>query len=72
MTLNRNFYLVHNTISETVTHYDDAYRLAAWLLGKRTNHLIVYVVKGDKAKLVTVDNDIMAFQKYLVETMNKL
>jgi len=72
MTLNRNYYLVHNTVSETVTHYDDPYRLVGWLCGKRTNHLVIHVIKGDKAKLLTVENDVIAFQKRLIETMNSL
>ena len=72
MILNRNFYLVHNTIAETVTHYDDPHRLINWLCGKRTNHLVIHVVKCDRAKLLTVDNDVLAFQKKLIETMNSL
>lgn len=72
MTLNRNYYLVHNTQSETVTHYDDAYRLVGWLMGKKTHHLIIHVIKGDKARLLPVDNDPLAFQKKLLETMNSL
>lgn len=72
MTLNRNYYLVHNTIAETVTHYDDAYRLVGWLLGKKTSHLVIHVIKGDRAKLLTVENDVLSFQKRLIETMNTL
>ena len=72
MTLNRNYYLVHNTVSETVTHYDDVYRLIGWLMGKKTNHLIIHVIKGDRAKLLTVDNDDISFQKRLIDTMNSL
>jgi hypothetical protein len=72
MTLNRNYYLVHNTISETVTHYEDVNRLVGWLCGKRTNHLIIHVIKCDRARLLVVENDIIAFQKKLTETMRDL
>ena len=72
MNLNRNYYLVHNTVAETVTHYDDVHRLVGWLMGKKTHHLIVHVIKGDKARLLMVDNDVLAFQKKLLDTMNSL
>jgi len=72
MTLNRNFYLVHNTASETVTHYDDAYRLVGWLMGKKTSHLVIHVIKGDKAKLLLVNTDPLDFQKELLTTMASL
>ena len=72
MTLNRNYYLVVNTIAETATHFDDALRLVTSLFGRRTNHLVIHVIKGDKARLLTVENDVVGFQKRLIETMNTL
>jgi len=72
MTLNRNYYLVHNTQSDTVTHYDEVHRLVGWLMGKKTQHLTIIVVKGDKARLLSVDGDPFAFQKKLLDTMANL
>jgi len=72
MKLDRNYYLVHNTASETVTHYDDAYRLVGWLMGKKTSHLIIHVIKGNKAKLLAVNTDPLDFQKELLATMASL
>ena len=72
MQLNRNYYLLHDTIGEIVTHYDDVYILTGRLMGKKTSHLIVFVIKGDRAKLLPIDNDVMTFQKTLVETMRSL
>lgn len=70
--LDRQYYLCHNTTAEIVTHYDDAYRLIGWLMGKRTSHLIIHVIKNDKARLLTVDPDPIAFQKKLLDTMASL
>lgn len=72
MKLDRNFYLIHNTVSDTVTHYDDALRLINWLVGKKTNHLVIHVIKGDKAKLLTVDAAVEMMQRKLTDTMNAL
>ena len=72
MKLDRNFYLVHNTVSDTVTHYDDALRLINWLIGKKTSHLIIHVINGDKAKLLVVDATVELMQRKLIETMNSL
>ena len=72
MKLDRNFYLIHNTVSDTVTHYDDALRLINWLVGKKTNHLVIHVIKGDKAKLLTVDAAVEMMQRKLTDAMNAL
>jgi hypothetical protein len=70
--ITKNRYMVENTISETVTSYDDAYRLVAWLIGKRTDHMIVHVIKGCKSRLLMVDNDMVKFSRTLIEAMNAL
>ena len=73
ITLNRNYYMLANEASETFVKYDDAYRLVGWLMGKRTHNFVVHVIKGDKAKLLTVNNDdVLGFQKVLLETMANL
>lgn len=72
ITLNRNYFRLLNTGSETFVNYDDAYRLVGWLMGKRTHNFIVEVIKGDKARLLTVDSDPIEFQKKLLATMANL
>jgi len=72
ITLNRNYYRLINTSSETFVNYDDAYRLCGWLMGKRTHNFIVEVIKGDKAKLLVVGNDPIEFQKTLLAAMANL
>jgi hypothetical protein len=72
MTLNRSFYRLVNNASETFVNYDDAYRLVGWLMGKRTQNFTVEVIKGNKAKLLPVNTDVLAFQKELLDTMASL
>lgn len=72
ITLNRNYYMLENRASETFVNYDDAYRLVGWLMGKRTHNFVVHVIKGDKAKLLTVGEDPIEFQKTLLVTMANL
>jgi ABC-type tungstate transport system permease subunit len=72
ITLNRNYYRLVNTASETFVNYDDAYRLVGWLMGKRTHNFIVEVIKGDKAKLLVISDDPLDFQKVLLATMANL
>lgn len=56
--------------------YDDVDRLVTWLIGKRVNHLMVIVMKGEKcgpkAYRVGVYEDLMDLRKDLLATMNSL
>lgn len=70
--LNRNRYLVLNDTAEVFNSFDDVNRLLAWLVGKRTSHLTVAVVKGSKARLMTVSNDLIEFRDLLTKTMSEL
>jgi hypothetical protein len=46
--------------------------LAGWLVGKRTSHLVIAVVKGDKARFFTVPQDLLEFRNDLLKIMNAL
>ena len=70
--LNRNHYLVLNYSAEVFQMFDDVNRLAGWLVGKRTSHLVVAVVKGDKARFFTVPHDLVEFRNDILKTMNAL
>lgn len=74
MRLNRNSYWLFNTIGETFMVYDEVDRLVTWLVGKRTNHLLILVVKGQKTSpLLTIDtNDMMELRRELIGVMNSL
>lgn len=70
--LNRNRFLVLNYPAETFLAFDDPLRLISFLIGKRTGHLVIVVLKGDRAKFLTVDNDLATFSRTLNETMAAL
>jgi hypothetical protein len=72
--LDRNYYLLHNTGGDNVNRYDDPMRLIGWLMGKQKYHrnYIIHVIKGDKARLLTIPDDLIMFQKTLLDTMNSL
>jgi hypothetical protein len=70
--LNRNRYLVLNDTAEVFNSFDDVNRLLGWLVGKRTSHLTVYVVKGYRARLMPVSNDLLEFREILTKTMSEL
>jgi hypothetical protein len=72
MQLNRNRYLLENTVAETCMSYDDPNRLAGWLIGKKSFHLIVHVIKGDKSKLMLVPQDLTHFHTDLNKAMQSL
>lgn len=70
--LNRNHYLLLDYHNEIFTSYDDVNRLIGWLIGKPHGHRVVLVVKGDKAKLLTIPSDLLGFRDVLLTTMNGL
>jgi len=71
--LNRSRYLVLNDTAEVFSSFDDVNRLLAWLVGKRTSHLTIAVVKGSKATLLSVDSqDLVTFRAVLTKTMSEL
>jgi len=70
--LNRNHYLVLNYPTEIFQKFDDVNKLAGWLVGKRTSHLVIAVVKGDKARFFTVPQDLLEFRNDLLKIMNAL
>jgi hypothetical protein len=70
--LTRNHYLVLNYPAEVFQTFDDVNKLAGWLVGKRTGHLVIAVVKGDRSRLFTVPQDLLGFRDVLLKTMTSL
>ena len=71
--LEQNQYFLLDFTTEVFTRFDTIDQLMRQLVTRRrTGHLVVQVVKKDRARLLPVDNDLLGFNQKLQKVMGEL